>query len=88
MTTYAVAGATGQLGQLVLGELLGMVDAADVVAIGRDPSKLSDFAAKGVDVRSADYDAPKRWPPRWRAWTGCCSFREAHSASVRASTRR
>ncbi len=59
MTTYAVAGATGQLGQLVLGELLALVDAGDVIAIGRDPSKLSDFAAKGVEVRAADYDAPE-----------------------------
>jgi len=62
MTTYAVAGATGQLGQLVLGELLGLVNAGDVVAIGRDPSKLADFAAKGVEVRSADYDAPETLP--------------------------
>ena len=59
MTTYGVAGATGRLGQLVLGELLELVDAGDVVAIGRDPSKLADFAAKGVDVRAADYDAPE-----------------------------
>ena len=59
MTTHGVAGATGQLGQLVLGELLELVDAGDVVAIGRDPSKLADFAAKGVDVRAADYDAPE-----------------------------
>lgn len=59
MTTYGVAGATGQLGRLALGELLGLVDAADIVAIGRDPAKLADFAAKGVDVRAADYDQPE-----------------------------
>ena len=59
MTTYGVAGATGQMGRLVLGELLGIVGAGDVVAIGRDPSKLADFAAKGVEVRAADYDAPE-----------------------------
>ena len=59
MTTYGVAGATGQLGRLVLGELLGMVEPDDIVAIGRDPAKLADFAAKGVAVRAADYDQPE-----------------------------
>jgi NAD(P)H dehydrogenase (quinone) len=59
MTVYGVAGATGQMGRLVLAELLGMVSPSDVVAIGRDGSKLADFAAKGVEVRSADYDAPE-----------------------------
>ena len=37
MTTYAVTGASGQLGKLVLDELLQKVDAADVVALARDP---------------------------------------------------
>jgi NAD(P)H dehydrogenase (quinone) len=59
MTTYGIAGASGQLGHLVLEELLAKVDPADVVAIGRDPGKLADFAAQGVAVRSADYDQPE-----------------------------
>lgn len=58
MTTYAVTGASGQLGKLVLDELLQKVDAGDVVAVVRDPSKLSDYADKGVQVRQADYDDP------------------------------
>jgi NAD(P)H dehydrogenase (quinone) len=58
MTTFAVTGASGQLGRLVLDELLTKVSADDVVALARDPAKLSDYAAKGVDVRTADYDLP------------------------------
>jgi len=63
VTTYAVAGATGQMGRLVLAELLGLVAPGDVVAIGRDGSKLADFAAKGVTVREADYDRPETLGP-------------------------
>jgi len=58
MTSYAVTGASGQLGKLVLDELLQKAAAADVVALARDPAKLSDYAAKGVTVREADYDDP------------------------------
>ena len=58
MTSYAVTGASGQLGKLVLDELLQKVDAGDVVALVRDPARLSDYAAKGVQVRQADYDDP------------------------------
>jgi len=56
MTTYAVTGATGKLGRLVLNELLQKVEAGDIVALARDPSALDEYAAKGVQVRRADYD--------------------------------
>ena len=58
MTTYAVTGATGKLGRLVLDELLAKTDAGNVVALARDPSALADYAARGVQVRQADYDDP------------------------------
>lgn len=58
MATYAVTGATGKLGRLVLEEMLERVDASTVVALARDPSMLADYAAKGVQVRQADYDEP------------------------------
>lgn len=58
MTTYAVTGATGQLGRLVLDELLQKVSPGDVVALARDPASLSAYAAQGVQVRQADYDDP------------------------------
>ena len=59
MTTYAVTGATGKLGRLVLDELLQKVDAGDIVALARDPSALEAYANKSVTVRRADYDDPE-----------------------------
>lgn len=59
MTTYGVTGASGQLGQHVLNELLGKVEAKQIVAFARDASKLADYAAKGVEVRGMDYDKPE-----------------------------
>ena len=58
MTKYAVTGATGKLGRLVLDELLLQANPSDIVALARDPSALADYAMKGIDVRQADYDDP------------------------------
>jgi NAD(P)H dehydrogenase (quinone) len=58
MTKYAVTGATGKLGRLVLDELLRQANPADIVALARDPAALADYAQKGIDVRHADYDDP------------------------------
>jgi NAD(P)H dehydrogenase (quinone) len=55
---YAITGATGQLGRLVINELLASVAADQIVALVRDPSKARDLAAKGVTVREADYERP------------------------------
>lgn len=52
---YAVTGASGQLGRLVLADLLDKVEPAQIVALVRDPAKLSDLAALGVSVRAFDY---------------------------------
>jgi NAD(P)H dehydrogenase (quinone) len=55
----AVTGATGQLGRHVLESLLERgTPAENIVAIGRDVDKISDFADRGVVVRSADYSKP------------------------------
>lgn len=54
----AITGATGQLGRLVIEELLKTVSAAQIVAVARDPDKAEDLAVRGVHVRQADYDAP------------------------------
>jgi NAD(P)H dehydrogenase (quinone) len=56
---YAVTGATGQLGRLVIAELLKTVPAGQVVAVVRDPAKAADLAAKGVVVRQGDYSRPE-----------------------------
>lgn len=54
-----VTGATGQLGKLVLEELLKTLPASQIVAAVRDPQKAPDFAAKGIEVRQADYARPE-----------------------------
>ncbi|WP_367872873.1 SDR family oxidoreductase [Luteolibacter sp. Populi] len=51
----AITGATGQLGRLVIAELLKSTPAGSLVAIVRDPAKAADFTASGVVVRQADY---------------------------------
>jgi NAD(P)H dehydrogenase (quinone) len=51
----AVTGATGQLGRLVIANLLKRVPAKQIVAAVRTPSKAADLAALGVQVREADY---------------------------------
>src|SRR3546814_6037724 len=52
---YAVTGATGQLGRLVLEALLVSVAPDQIVALVRDPAKLADLAQRGVVVRAFDY---------------------------------
>lgn len=52
-----VAGASGQLGELVLKELLKLTDAKRVIATSRTPEKLSQYAKQGVEVRGLDLNA-------------------------------
>ena len=54
-----VTGATGQLGKLVVEQLLEKVPAAQIVSAVRDPEKAADLAEKGVQVREADYSKPE-----------------------------
>lgn len=54
----AVTGASGQLGRLVIEGLLKKIPAAKVVAVVRNPDRVKDLAALGVQVRQADYDQP------------------------------
>lgn len=55
---FVVTAATGHLGRLVLEQLLQKVPASQVIAAVRNPEKAKDLAARGVQVRKADYDAP------------------------------
>jgi NAD(P)H dehydrogenase (quinone) len=56
MTTIAVTGASGKLGSAVIRFLLeGAVTPRDIVAVVRDPTKVADPSARGVQVRRADY---------------------------------
>jgi NAD(P)H dehydrogenase (quinone) len=54
----AITGASGQLGRLVVKELLKSIPADTIVAAVRTPAKVEDLAALGVQVRQADYDQP------------------------------
>ncbi|MGV3455785.1 SDR family oxidoreductase [Sphingomonas sp.] len=60
---FAVTGASGQLGRLVVDALLSKVAPDQIVALVRAPDSMSDLAAKGVHVRSFDYDAPETLVP-------------------------
>jgi NAD(P)H dehydrogenase (quinone) len=53
-----ITGASGQLGCLVIARLLETVPASQIIAAVRDPKKVADLAAKGVQVRQADYSQP------------------------------
>jgi len=55
--TIAVTGAGGQLGRLVVDDLLARgVPAAEIVAGTRRPEALADLAGRGVQVRHVDFD--------------------------------
>ncbi|VCU70286.1 Quinone oxidoreductase 2 [Pigmentiphaga humi] len=51
----AVTGSTGQLGRLVVQELVGRVGAGQVVALARSVDKAREVLPAGVQVRRADY---------------------------------
>ena len=53
-----ITGATGQLGHLVIHELLQSIPAGDIVAAVRSPEKADDLRQLGVQVRQADYTQP------------------------------
>lgn len=53
-----ITGASGQLGRLVMESLLQRLPAEQLVAAVRSPQKVADLAARGVQVRQADYGDP------------------------------
>jgi NAD(P)H dehydrogenase (quinone) len=55
----AITGATGQLGRLVIENLLKKRPAAEIVAAVRSPDKAADLKAAGIQVRHADYSRPE-----------------------------
>jgi len=54
-----VTGASGQLGRLVIEQLLATVPAAEVTAVVRDPAKADGLATRGVTLAVADYNSPE-----------------------------
>lgn len=58
--TIFVTGASGQLGRLVIKHLLARgVTHNRIIAGTRDPEKLADLAAAGIEVRKADFEDPQ-----------------------------
>lgn len=54
----AITGASGQLGRLVIDQLLQQLPASQVVGLVRNPTKAADLAARGIVLRQADYTQP------------------------------
>ncbi|CAM5701289.1 SDR family oxidoreductase [Streptomyces aurantiogriseus] len=57
--SIVVTGATGQLGRHVVEQLLEKIPAEQITAVVRDEAKAADFAARGVKLAIADYNAPE-----------------------------
>lgn len=56
MSKIAITGATGQLGRLIIAELLTQTSAENLIAVVRTPAKAADFAEQGITIRQANYD--------------------------------
>jgi NAD(P)H dehydrogenase (quinone) len=56
---YAVTGATGHLGQLVVEALHKQTPASRIVALARNPAKASELNKSAGSVRAFDYDKPE-----------------------------
>jgi NAD(P)H dehydrogenase (quinone) len=56
--SIVVTGATGHLGRHVVEQLLEKVPADQITAVVRNAEKAADFAARGVRIAIADYNAP------------------------------
>lgn len=51
-----ISGASGDLGRKVTEQFLKSKPASDLILLTRNPDSLADMAAKGADVRKADFD--------------------------------
>ena len=59
----AITGATGQLGNLVIEQLLQLTAAQNIVALVRKIDKAEHFKAQGIELREFDYDRPETLVP-------------------------
>jgi NAD(P)H dehydrogenase (quinone) len=58
--SIVITGATGQLGRLVIADLLAAgVPADGITAVARSKEKAADLAEQGIHVLEADYDRPE-----------------------------
>lgn len=54
-----ITGASGQLGRLVINNLLKTLPASQIIAMARNPEAVTDLSTRGVEVRVADYTKPE-----------------------------
>ena len=59
----AITGATGQLGNLVIEQLLQLTAAQNIIALVRNIDKAEHFKAQGIELREFDYDRPETLVP-------------------------
>lgn len=57
--TIMITGATGQLGRLIITELLQKIPAGQLIAGVRTPDKAAGLKHSGVEIRMTDYDVPE-----------------------------
>lgn len=55
MSTILITGATGQLGQIVIDNLLKSVPNTNITALVRDETKAEDLKAKGINIKVGNY---------------------------------
>ncbi|NED80608.1 SDR family oxidoreductase [Streptomyces sp. SID11233] len=65
--SIVVTGATGELGRLVIDQLLTTTPAAGIAAVVRNKEKAAAIAALGVELRIADYSRPESLDGAFRA---------------------
>lgn len=58
----AITGASGQLGRLVINELLKSLPSTEIIAVVRNPEKVTDLAETGITIRQGDYSKPETLP--------------------------
>ncbi|GFZ83152.1 NAD(P)-dependent oxidoreductase [Paenibacillus marchantiophytorum] len=57
--SIAITGANGQLGSLIIKELLQQISADQIIACVRHPEKAQAYHEQGIEVRYCDYDQPE-----------------------------
>jgi NAD(P)H dehydrogenase (quinone) len=67
---FIISGASGQLGELTIKELLKRgVPAKNLILVSRTPEKLADFAQLGAVTRFGDVDEPESLPAAYKGGT-------------------
>ncbi|MFY1675279.1 SDR family oxidoreductase [Plantactinospora sp. WMMB334] len=65
--SIVITGATGQLGRLIIADLLGAgVPAGGITAVARSKEKAADLVAQGIGLHVADYDEPESFTGAFR----------------------